>query len=118
MRFGASTVFIEKPSAEGLMRLIQDYRVTICFTSPTAYRGMLDNVDAYDISSLRKCVSAGEPLPAPTFYAWRDATANRQRHTYSYGDPDSPAHHHAAPHRARRIQMEIRRSAETTDRQG
>ena len=74
MRFGASTVFIEKPSAEGLMRLIQDHRVTICFTSPTAYRGMLDYVEAYDIGSLRKCVSAGEPLPAPTFFSWRDAT--------------------------------------------
>ena len=77
MRFGASTVFIEKPSAEGLMRLIEAYRVTICFTSPTAYRGMLDYVDACDIGSLRTCVSAGEPLPAPTFFAWRDATGIR-----------------------------------------
>ena len=77
MRFGASTVFIEKPSAQGLMRLIQDYGVTICFTSPTAYRAMLDHVGAYDIGSLRKCVSAGEPLPAPTFHAWREATGIR-----------------------------------------
>lgn len=77
MRFGASTVFIEKPSAEGLMRLIQDYGATICFTSPTAYRAMLDHVDHYAISSLRTCVSAGEPLPAPTFHAWEEATGIR-----------------------------------------
>ncbi len=77
MRFGASTVFIEKPSAQGLMRLIQDYGVTICFTSPTAYRAMLDHVGAYQIQSLRKCVSAGEPLPAETFHAWHKATGIR-----------------------------------------
>src|SRR5690606_7465416 len=31
----------------------------------------------YDVSSLRACVSAGEPLPAPTSEAWHDATGIR-----------------------------------------
>lgn len=77
MRFGASTVFLEKPSVEGLARIIQDTKATICFTSPTAYRAMLDHLDTYDLSSLRKCVSAGEPLPPPTFHAWQEATGIR-----------------------------------------
>jgi 2-aminobenzoate-CoA ligase len=35
---------------------------------------MLSRLDEFDVSSLRQCVSAGEPLPAPTFHAWREAT--------------------------------------------
>lgn len=74
MRFGASTVFLEKPSVDGLLGIIQDYKATICFTSPTAYRAMLDKIDEYDISCLKKCVSAGETLPPPTYEAWLETT--------------------------------------------
>ena len=38
---------------------------------PTAYRAMLG---AYDVSSLRKCVSSGEALPSVTRDAWRQCT--------------------------------------------
>ncbi len=74
MRFGASTVFPTKPGPDGLLEAIQGHAVTTCFTSPTAYRAMLGKVNEYDLSSLRECVSAGEPLPAPTSDAWFDAT--------------------------------------------
>src|SRR5262249_45799335 len=47
---------------------------TVCFTAPTAYRAMLATLGAHDISSLRKCVSAGEALPKATFDAWHAAT--------------------------------------------
>jgi 2-aminobenzoate-CoA ligase len=77
MRFGASTVFPAKPGPEGLLQTIQDSRATTCFTSPTAYRAMLGKLGEYDASSLRACVSAGEPLPAPTSHAWHDATGLR-----------------------------------------
>src|SRR5205823_11504449 len=50
------------------------FRATVCFTAPTAYRAMLAKLAGHDISSLRKCVSAGEPLPKATFEAWRAAT--------------------------------------------
>jgi len=74
MRFGASVALLEKPDLEGLLKIIQDVKATICFTSPTAYRGMLEFADNYDLSSLKKCVSAGEPLPLPSFEAWHQAT--------------------------------------------
>jgi 2-aminobenzoate-CoA ligase len=77
MRFGASTVFPAKPGPEGLLQTIQDFRATTCFTSPTAYRAMLGKLAGYDVASLRECVSAGEPLPAPTSHAWHDATGLR-----------------------------------------
>src|SRR3954471_21217377 len=74
MRIGASTVLLEKTTAADLLQGIQDHRATICFTSPTGYRAMLKKLSDFDISSLRKCVSAGEALPLSTFEAWRDAT--------------------------------------------
>lgn len=70
----ASTVLLEKLNPEALLQAIQDYRATICFTSPTAYRQMSMMVDRYDISSLKKSVSAGEALPDDTRRRWREAT--------------------------------------------
>jgi 2-aminobenzoate-CoA ligase len=35
---------------------------------------MLDKAGGLDLSSLKKCVSAGEPLPLATFEAWRRTT--------------------------------------------
>jgi 2-aminobenzoate-CoA ligase len=74
MRFGASAAFVEKPGVETLLATIEEHRATTCFTSPTAYRAMLQRIDAFDVSSLRECVSAGEPLPLPTFKGWKEAT--------------------------------------------
>lgn len=74
MRVGASTILLEKAGPDDLLPAIMQYRATICFTAPTAYRAMLPKLDGYDISSLRKCVSAGEPLPKATFDAWKAAT--------------------------------------------
>jgi 2-aminobenzoate-CoA ligase len=74
MRFGASTLMLEKASPPNLIQAINDYRPTVCFTAPTAYRAMLGMLDRFDVSSLRKCVSAGETLPAATLGAWKEAT--------------------------------------------
>jgi 2-aminobenzoate-CoA ligase len=70
-------VLLEKAGPDDLLPAIMQYKATICFTAPTAYRAMLSKLEGYDISSLRKCVSAGEPLPKGTFEAWRDATSIR-----------------------------------------
>jgi len=72
--FGASTFLIEKPTPELLLQAIQDYKVTICFTAPTAWRVIASKVKDFDISSLRLCVSAGETLPMKVWQDWYDAT--------------------------------------------
>jgi 2-aminobenzoate-CoA ligase len=77
MRFGASAVLLEQATPPHLIQGIQDFRATITFTAPTAYRAMLGVLEKFDVSSLRKCVSAGEALPAATFEAWRTATGIR-----------------------------------------
>ena len=72
--YGASTVLIEKPSPETILQAIQNFKVTICFTAPTAWRLISAKVQDFDISSLRKCISAGETLPAKVWQDWFDAT--------------------------------------------
>jgi 2-aminobenzoate-CoA ligase len=77
MRFGASAVLLEAAPPDLLLQAIQEFQPSVCFTSPTAYRMMLDKAADSDLSSLRKCVSAGEPLPLPTFEAWQRRTGLR-----------------------------------------
>jgi 2-aminobenzoate-CoA ligase len=74
MRVGASTVLLEKLPPDALLDSIEEHRATIVFTAPTAYRAMLSKLDGVDVSSLRKCVSAGEALPKATFEAWHEKT--------------------------------------------
>ncbi len=72
LRVGASVYLLEAPSPSNLAAAIEKVRPTVCFTSPTAYRMMLE--EGRDLSSLKKCVSAGETLPKATFDAWHEAT--------------------------------------------
>ena len=73
-RIGATSIQLEKAPPEELLPAIARYRATVCFTAPTAYRAMLPHLAGHDISSLRKCGSAGEALPMATFEAWHEAT--------------------------------------------
>jgi 2-aminobenzoate-CoA ligase len=73
-RVGATAVLLEKAPPEDLPAAIARHRATVCFTAPTAWRVMTPLAAQHDISSLRKCVSAGEALPKPVFDAWQAAT--------------------------------------------
>ena len=73
-RIGAATIQLEAAPPDVLLPAIAKHKATIVFTAPTAYRAMLGKLAEHDISSLRKCVSAGEALPKATFDAWHKAT--------------------------------------------
>ena len=79
LRYGASTLLLEDGSPPKLLDGIEKYRPTVVFTAPTAYRAIcaLVRQGGRDVSSLRKCVSAGETLPKSTFDAWHEATGIR-----------------------------------------
>ncbi|GAB2820346.1 AMP-binding protein [Streptomyces daliensis] len=97
LRAGASTVLEQWSGAEGLLAAVGRHRVTVLFTAPTAYRAMLAKlaepahgpetgsayddtsyvIPPYDVSSLRRCVSAGENLPAATWRGWHERTGLR-----------------------------------------
>jgi 2-aminobenzoate-CoA ligase len=74
LRFGASTVLVERHTPENLLETIQRYEATVCFTSPVMYRQMAVLASRYDITSLKKCVSAGEALPDATRQLFKQAT--------------------------------------------
>ncbi len=74
MRVGASTLLLPKVTAEGLLQAIERHGCTVLFTAPRLYRLMADLAPRFNLSSLRKCVSAGETLPLPVFEAWQRAT--------------------------------------------
>jgi 2-aminobenzoate-CoA ligase len=78
MRFGASTRFFRGMLApEQTLEAIQKYKITGLYTAPTAYRIMAGLAEKFDLSSLKKCVSAGETLPKATWEAFHDATGIR-----------------------------------------
>ncbi|WP_116247242.1 benzoate-CoA ligase family protein [Nocardiopsis sp. FIRDI 009] len=77
LRAGASSVLLERPRPEALLAAVAEHGVTVLFTAPTAYRAMLTRLDGHDLSRLRRCVSAGEHLPAATWHAWHEATGLR-----------------------------------------
>jgi 2-aminobenzoate-CoA ligase len=78
LRHGSSVVYLTTPPGpDVLWETIRKYRVNTLYTAPVMFRAMADVAKNYDISSLQKCVSAGETLPAPTWEAFRAATGLR-----------------------------------------
>lgn len=71
---GASTVLLTEGSPKVLARAIADFRATVCFSGPTAYRMVAAEAHDCDLSSLRACVSAGEALPSATRKLWKQRT--------------------------------------------
>jgi 2-aminobenzoate-CoA ligase len=74
LRFGASTVLIERLTPDGLLETIHKFKATTCFTAPTFYRQMAQIARSYNLRTLKKCVSAGEALPDATRQLFRNAT--------------------------------------------
>ena len=78
LSIGAAAVLVEKASPDALLPAITQFRASVCFTAPTSYRAMAAHIGAHpgehDLSSLRKCVSAGEALPAATRLLWKQTT--------------------------------------------
>ena len=75
LRFGATATLLEDASPANIIKIIETYKATICFTAPTAYRAMIAAMDqGADLSTLRLAVSAGETLPAAVFEEWTRKT--------------------------------------------
>jgi 2-aminobenzoate-CoA ligase len=74
MRYGASTVLVEKHTPETLLHTIERFKATVCFSAPTMYRQMAGMAKDFDLSSVRHCVSAGEALPDATRQLFKQET--------------------------------------------
>jgi 2-aminobenzoate-CoA ligase len=72
-----AVALVEQPTPDNLLDAVSRFRATALFTAPTAYRALVPMVASRDISSLRRCISAGEALPKATSDAWHAATGLR-----------------------------------------
>ena len=106
-RIGATSIQLESAPPDVLLPAIAKYKATICFTAPTAYRAMLGKLAEHDISSLRKCVSAGEALPKATFEAWQEGDG-----------PEDPRRHRRDRDDAYLHRLAGKRNSPGRDRQG
>ena len=77
LRFRAATALVEQPSPENLLAAVARFRVTALFTAPTMFRALAAIAANFDVSSLKRSVSAGEPLPRATSDLWHAATGLR-----------------------------------------
>jgi benzoate-CoA ligase family protein len=72
---GASTILLAgRPSPPAILETAQRFRPTLFFSVPTLYNAMLNLPDAasHDLSSVRLCVSAAEPLSPAVLKRWRE----------------------------------------------
>ena len=77
MAAGATVILdSERPQAARVAKIFEEQRPTIFFGVPAVYRSLLElrtQGAQVDTSSLRRCVSAGEALPASIFEEWGQA---------------------------------------------
>ncbi|MGE5133520.1 MAG: AMP-binding protein [Gemmatimonadota bacterium] len=76
-RIGASVLLLERASPADLAEAIAEHQVTALFTAPTMYRALLATGKIRELNGLRRCVSAGEHLPAPVWEDFRRETGTR-----------------------------------------
>ncbi|CAM3829447.1 Acetyl-coenzyme A synthetase OS=Castellaniella defragrans (strain DSM / CCUG 39792 / 65Phen)OX=1437824 GN=BN940_15501 PE=4 SV=1 [Castellaniella denitrificans] len=74
LRVGASVALLEKAGPPLLLEGIREFGATVVFTAPTSYRALAAHGAELRRTPLRKCVSAGEALPAATRALWKEAT--------------------------------------------
>jgi 2-aminobenzoate-CoA ligase len=73
LRAGATISLIDRFSPASMLARISSDRISILFCAATTYRLLLQERGferKTDISSLRLCISAGEPLPASVYDEW------------------------------------------------
>jgi acyl-coenzyme A synthetase/AMP-(fatty) acid ligase len=68
-------VALGKPDADTILRIIHDAEITSFCAPPTLYRMLVQaDLRAFDLSPLRHCTSAGEPLNPEVIRAWKEGT--------------------------------------------
>ncbi|MEJ2247321.1 MAG: benzoate-CoA ligase family protein, partial [Acidobacteriota bacterium] len=69
---GTTILHPGRPEAKLIYKIITRHKPTLFFGVPASYRELLamEDVSAYDLSSIRLCVSAGEALPKALYERW------------------------------------------------
>jgi benzoate-CoA ligase len=72
---GASTVLLGgRANPQAILETAQRFKPTLFFSVPTLYNAMLNlpGAGGYDLSSVRRCVSAAEPLSPAVLRRWHE----------------------------------------------
>ncbi|MCZ8131765.1 MAG: AMP-binding protein [Steroidobacteraceae bacterium] len=77
LRFRGAVAYVEQPSPDSLLEAVQKFGGTCLFTAPTMYRALAPLARRFDLRTLRRSVSAGEPLARATSDLWYSATGIR-----------------------------------------
>ncbi|HNX18205.1 MAG TPA: AMP-binding protein [Methanoregula sp.] len=76
-----------KFNATELLPLLEKYQITTFCCPPTIYRMLiLADLDKFDLSSLRHCTSAGEPLNPEVIRVWKQGTGLMIREGYGQSE--------------------------------
>ncbi|MDO9407140.1 acyl-CoA synthetase [Patulibacter sp.] len=68
-------VALGRPDADTILRILAEHRITSFCAPPTLYRTLVQaDLGAYDLSALRHCTSAGEPLNPEVIKVWARGT--------------------------------------------
>jgi acetyl-CoA synthetase len=68
-------VALGRPDADTIFGILARYRVSSFCAPPTLYRRLVhEQLSNYDLSALRHCTSAGEPLNPEVIRTWHDLT--------------------------------------------
>ncbi len=74
LRFGGTTVLLpERPTPDRVFETVDRFQPTVFYSVPTSYASLLHAAEKTGRTSLgqvRRCVSAGEPLPKPVYDKW------------------------------------------------
>jgi acetyl-CoA synthetase len=64
-----------RPQADTILGILTDHKITSFCAPPTLYRTLVHaDLKAHDLSALRHCTSAGEPLNPEVIKVWREGT--------------------------------------------
>ena len=76
LRGAAVILYPGRPEPEKIFDVIEQYHPTLFYSVPSSYIAILNYLDETgrrcDLSSVRYCISAGEPLPTVLFQRWRE----------------------------------------------
>ncbi len=96
-------VALGKPDADTILSIVKGAEITSFCAPPTLYRLLVQaDLSKYDLSGLRHCTSAGEPLNPEVIRAWREGTGGLTIYD-GYGQSETTclvANYRAVPVRA------------------
>lgn len=93
-------VALGRPDADTILGIVARHRITSFCAPPTLYRALVQaDLSAHDLSALRHCTSAGEPLNPEVIKVWRAGTGGLTVYD-AYGQTETSvlvANHRALP---------------------